>query len=169
MMRDRRFDRGLELSRRDEVLRTRAFTPSAGTAAVGATLLAWKGPTQRSPGGYKQRRELEYTLSGHAPPAALLEALGFRVVEAIDRYVELYELPGLVLRIEWYPRMDTLLEVEGAPEAIERGVTASGIPRADFLPDALAAFVARYEARTGSRAILSEDALAGDSPGWSRR
>mgnify|MGYP001794412757 CR=1 FL=1 len=48
--------------------------------------------------------------------ALLIQAF---VGEAIERNVEIHDLPGLVLRVEWYPRMDTLLEVEGRPEAIE--------------------------------------------------
>ncbi|MEP6572271.1 MAG: hypothetical protein ABJD11_06230 [Gemmatimonadota bacterium] len=169
MMRDRRFDRDGELRGRDEVLRIRTFEPDATGEADRKNMVAWKGPTRRSSDGYKQRRELEFSLAGHAPPATLLEALGYAVVEAIDRHVEIHELPGLVLRIEWYPRMDTLLEVEGLPAAIEQGVSISGMPRSEFLPDSLAAFVARYESRTGRSAILAEEALSGVLPGWSRR
>ncbi|HXE57503.1 MAG TPA: class IV adenylate cyclase [Gemmatimonadales bacterium] len=160
-MLDRRYDRDGELAARDEVLRVRTYLPAHGPATH---YLAWKGPTERSPGGYKLRRELEYEVSGEAPPAALLEALGYRAVHAIDRYVETFTLRGATLRLERYPRMDLLLEVEGDPAAIEAAIAATGIPRDEFLPDALTAFVARFEARTGTAAVLAEPEAAGPAP-----
>ena len=91
-------------------------------------MLAWKGPTGRSPDGYKLREEIE--LSVGADPGRLLQALGYRAVHAIDREVEIWHLDGATARLERYPRMDVLVEVEGEPAAIERAVAASGIPRA---------------------------------------
>jgi len=59
------------------------------------------------------------------------------------------------VRIEWYPAMDVLVEVEGEPAAIERAVTATGLPRSCFLPESLPHFVADYERRTGRRARIA--------------
>ena len=61
-----------------------------------------------------------------------------------------------VLRVEWYPAMDVLLEVEGEPPAIERAIAATGLPRDRFLPESLPYFVAQYEARTGRAALLAQ-------------
>ena len=154
-MSDRRYDRGGELTARDEVLRVRSYHRADGrTEAV----LGWKGPVRRSPDGYKQREELELPVASGppaAPPDALLTVLGYEVVHAIDRDVEVYDLDGATVRLERYPRMDPLLEIEGGPAAIERAIRASGIARDAFTADSLAEFVRRYEARTGQAAVLA--------------
>jgi adenylate cyclase class IV len=154
-MSDRRYDRaGGELSLRDQVLRVRTLHETEGPATA---ILGWKGPVQRSPEGYKRRAEIELPVAGGqgGAPHALLTALGYEVVHAIDRDVELYELAGATLRIERYPRMDPLLEIEGSPAAIERAVEATAIPRAEFTADSLTEFVRRYELRSGQPAALA--------------
>jgi adenylate cyclase class IV len=149
-MSDRRYDRAGELAARDEVLRVRSYDPGHGQSEA---VLGWKGPTLRSPGGYKRREEIEIEVA--ASPHELLTALGYEVVHAIDRDVEMFDLDGAAIRIERYPAMDPLLEVEGTPEAIERAVRATGIHRAAFTPESLPDFVRRYEERTGRRAVLA--------------
>jgi hypothetical protein len=57
--------------------------------------------------------------------------------------------------MEWYPAMDVLLEVEGAPEEIERAIAATGLPRESFLPESLPYFTAAYEKRTGNTARVA--------------
>ena len=71
---------------------------------------------------------------------AFLEALGFAPVHAIDRWIEVYQLGSAEARLEWYPRMDVLFEVEGDEAGIERLITATGLPRASFTSEALDAF-----------------------------
>ncbi|HET8622691.1 MAG TPA: hypothetical protein VFM14_03950 [Gemmatimonadales bacterium] len=164
LMTDQRFDRNGELAQRDQVLRVRSYRPAAGPVR---SEIAWKGPTGYSPEGYKRRAEL--TCEVRAAPDdvnPLLEALGYRVVQTIDRWVETWSLAGAALRLEWYPRMDVLLEVEGAPPSIEAAILATGIPRTAFTPDALVDFVARYEPRTGRPAALAIADLRGEAPGW---
>jgi adenylate cyclase class IV len=152
-MSDRRFDRDSELAGRDEVLRVRSFhRPGAEPERI----LGWKGPVRRSPDGYKQRAEIELPLVGAGGAAeALLGALGYRLVHAMDREVEVYRLGTAILRLEIFPRMDVLLEVEGDPGAIEQAVAISGIPRDAFTADSLTEFVRRYEARAGQSALLA--------------
>ncbi len=152
LLQDRRYDRDGELLARDEVLRTRVYqTAGSGARRV---QLAWKGRTGVSD-GYKLRQELEYDLAGDHAPGPLLEALGYRVVQAIDRHIETYRAGDTSVRIEWYPRMDVLVEIEGPPQGIERVVSLTGIPRAQFLPEALPEFVQRFEARTGQAARIA--------------
>jgi len=165
LMFDRRYDRGGELQARDEVLRLRVHRAEDGSET---SQLGWKGPTTLTPEGYKGRRELEYALTGSQPPEALLGALGYQEVHRIDRYVEYYRLGSATLRLEWFPRMDVLLEVEGDGAGIEEALRVSGLPRSDFSASSLAGFVTSYTARTGLPALL---ALAPDGPppSWESR
>lgn len=164
LMTDRRYDRHGALVRADEVLRVRSYTPDAGPVR---SEISWKGPAGRSPEGYKRRAELTSEASP-APddPGLILEALGYRVVHTIDRWVEIWLVGGAVLRLEWYPRMDVLLEVEGAPLGIETAIRVTGLPRPAFTPEALLDFVRRYESRTGRTAVLALADLQGEAPGW---
>jgi predicted adenylyl cyclase CyaB len=150
---DLRYDRAAELTSRDEVLRVRNFHHTDGRVE---SILAWKGPTTRSPEGYKLREEIELPISAAPAPGLLLGALGYRPVHAIDRDVEVYQLGAATARLETYPRMDVLLEVEGGPAAIERAVAASGIPRGEFTAESLAEFVRRFEERTGLTAEVAD-------------
>jgi adenylate cyclase class IV len=149
LMIDVLYDRGGGLTLRGEVLRARTYRHAERVNFV----LAWKGPTQRSPDGYKLREEVE--LSVGADPGHLLEALGYRPVHVIEREIEVWHLGEAIARLERYPRMDVLVEVEGEPAAIERVVAASGIPRDEFTAEPLAEFVRRYEERTGATAELA--------------
>jgi adenylate cyclase class IV len=161
LMEDRRFDRDGELFRRDQVLRIRSYRGADRTR----TEISWKGPA-RITGGYKARDEIELDVTDGSAEA-LFRALGYDLTESIDRRVEYFDLPaGAVVRLEWYPRMDVLVEVEGEPAAIEAAITALGIERSLFTAESLAAFVARYEARTGRSAATSRVALGPERPSW---
>jgi predicted adenylyl cyclase CyaB len=164
MMRDRRLDREGLLSSRDQVFRVRLWSDEEG----GQTLaeVAWKGPTSVDPDGYKLREELEFNVDDGETALQVLRSVGFSIVESIDRYVELFELEGTVARIEWFPRMDVLVEIEGSPEGIENLIAVTGLDRDSCLPDALVAFSQRYTERTGEAALLSEDQLDGAPPTW---
>jgi adenylate cyclase class IV len=166
MMRDRRFDRDGLLGGKDEVLRVRVW--EAEEVSHTRAQVAWKGPTTRSPDGYKQRQEIEFAADDGTHAVRFLEALGYQVVEAIDRYVEVSELHGTTARLEWYPRMDVLIEIEGTAEGIEELIRVIGIPRDRCLSDSLTQFAARYADRTGTPAVLAEAQLSGQ-PGWVHR
>ena len=157
-MTDLRYDRGGELAARDEVLRVRTLHHSDGVEAI----LTWKGPTLRSPDGYKLREEIELPIArAGVDPGRLLAALGYQPVHAIERDVEVYRVGDATARLETYPRMDMLLEVEGEPAAIEHAIAASGIPRSEFTAESLPEFVRRFEQRTGEAAVL---ATSGPAP-----
>ncbi len=151
-MLDRRFDRGDRLADRDEVLRLRVFRPAGGTPAYG--VLGWKGPHSKQ-GPYRRRPEAETHVGDPDGVVTILERLGFAVSLRIDRRVEVYRLGETVLRLEWYPEMDVLLEVEGEPAGIERAIAATGIAREHFLAESLPHFVAAFERRTGRAALLA--------------
>lgn len=150
-MRDLILDRGDRLAPRGEVLRLRVYRRGAAVQGV----LAWKGPA-RARGAYRHRLELEVRVADPDAVLQILGRLGFRETVRIDRRVEIWRLGKTVLRIERYPRMDTLVEVEGAPGAIERAIAATHLARERFLPVSLSHFVRAYEIRTGRRARLAE-------------
>ena len=150
-MEDRRYDRGNELTARDEVLRTRLLTSETTRESV----LGWKGPTRLSPEGYKLREELEYPVMNGAPADPLVLALGYSVTYQIHREITVYRLGQATVRVERYPRMDVLVEVEGMPAHIERAIEVTGIARGQFVADSLSEFVTRFEQRTGQRALVA--------------
>lgn len=155
---DRRYDTAAgRMFRLDHILRLRI---ERGPRAV-KVLLQWKGAPELSR-GYKERAELSTGADDPDAIAQILERLGYVVVREIDRQVVTLALDGTVVRFERYPRMDTLAEVEGMPDGIERAIALMGMPRAAFTTDRLSAFVARFEARTGTRAAVSDRELRGD-------
>jgi adenylate cyclase class IV len=155
---DRRYDTTAgDLARRDHVLRVRVYHEADGARAA----LDWKGPTTFE-GGYKVREELSTGVDDAHALLLVLQRLGYSLTREIDRDVAQYEHAGATLRFEHYPRMDVLLEVEGGPDAIDRGIAAAGLDRDEFTAERLVDFVRRYERRTGERAALSRRELAGD-------
>ena len=154
---DRRYDTPTrELLARDTVLRLRVYRDGDRATAE----LGWKGATEYE-GGYKVREELQTDAGDPLALAGILERLGYVVTRAIDRVIEQYVLLDTTIRFERYPRMDDLVEVEGAPDGIELAIAALGIPRANFTSERLPQFVERFQARTGERAALCDDELSG--------
>ena len=148
---DRRYDLASRaLSARDEVLRMRRYESPAFTK----TFLDWKGPTEVVD-VYKVREELTTPVDFDSLEK-ILEKLGFQLVGEIDRQIAEYQLRGATVRFEIYPRMDTLVEIEGEPSAIEEVIGLLGMPRALFSNQRLTDFVAAFEQRTGVRAAVSE-------------
>lgn len=155
---DRRYDTPAgDLALEDEVIRVRRYRGAKSER----TLLDWKGPADTR-SGYKVREELSTEVADEKTLVAMLEKLGYVVVHEIDRRIVQYELAGAIVRLEIYPRMDALVEVEGGPEAIEGAIAALGMKRGEFTSESLPAFVARFERRTGVRAAVSERELAGE-------
>ena len=151
-MMDRRFDRRGRRERRDQVVRLRVYHPADRSREWG--VLGLKGPVHRK-GEYRAREEWESRVEDPKATLVVLRRLGYKIVLRIDRAVEQYRLGAATLRLEWYPAMDVLLEVEGAPTDIERAITATGLPRGSFLPESLSYFTRAYEQRTGKAARVS--------------
>lgn len=155
-LRDRIYDSATgELSAQDIVLRLRRYETDTSVEAH----LDWKGPTARE-NGFKVRSELTTGVSDPAALATMLEKLGYRIVGAIDREIIQYSLADdadtVSIRFEVYPRMDTLVEVEGSTAGIEKAVSLLGISRDRFSADRLVDFVRAYELRTGQRAAVAD-------------
>ncbi len=151
-MMDRRFDRRGRLEGRDEVVRLRVYHPADKSPEWG--VLGWKGPVQRG-GEYRLREEWESRVDDPKAVLVILRHMGYKISLRVDRAVEQYRLGEATLRLEWYPAMDVLMEVEGQPEAIEGAVRATGLPRDAFLAESLPYFTAAYEERTGRVARVS--------------
>ena len=155
---DRRYDtpeRGLAL--RDHVLRLREYRDGNG----GRAMLDWKGTTGYD-NGYKVREEISTDAADASALAIMLERLGYEVTREIDREIRQFLFRGAIVRIEEYPRMDALVEVEGTPESIEAAIAGTGLPREGFTSDRLPDFIRRFEQRTLSRAAICRRELAGD-------
>jgi adenylate cyclase class IV len=133
----------------DHVLRLRVYETDKGREAH----LDWKGAT-RYENGYKVREELTTSVGDPDTLGAMLANLGYSVIMKIDRRIWQYSLHGATVRFEEYPRMDSLVEVEGSEDAIEKAIAAIAIPRSSYTTDRLTDFVMRYEARTGQHAIV---------------
>lgn len=147
------------LAAQDLVLRLRTYSSATGVSAH----LDWKGPTSRE-NGFKVRAELTTGVSDPAALASILGRLGYEIFGAIDRSIAQYELAAIegetvVVRFETYPRMDTLVEVEGTPGRIEDAIRDLRIPREQFSANRLADFVRAYEARTGRRSAICDSDL----------
>lgn len=149
---DRRYDFAAgDLSSRDEVVRMRTYMSKMATR----TYLDWKGPTELSD-VYKVREEITTSVDDSLALETIFQKLGLVLVAEIDREIAQYELGGATIRFEIYPRMDTLVEVEGEPDTIEAAIEAIGIPRGMFSNRRLADFVMDFEQRTGVQAAISD-------------
>jgi hypothetical protein len=80
--------------------------------------------------------------------------------------VDQFALTDTMIRIETYPKMDTLVEVDGTADAIEAAIGLTTIPRDEFKAESLDAFVKRFEERTGETAILHSDGLPAEALPW---
>ncbi len=155
---DRRYDTpGRDLALRDEVLRVRQYaSPESVQIHVD-----WKGPTDEQ-GAYKVREEISTVVEDFKGLSSILEKLGYVVTREIDRQIIQYRVEKATIRFEIYPRMDVLVEVEGEPPVIEQAIGTLGMLRGEFTTERLAAFVERFEQRTGVRAAISDRELTGD-------
>src|SRR5438309_11653907 len=141
VMRDKRYDTLQNgLSSRDEVLRFRTYHSEAGVRAS----LDWKGPAEML-SGYKVREEISTGVTDAEATMAMLQRLGYVVIREIDRRIAQYRLGRTMLRVEVYPRMDALIEIEGDPPDIESAIDLLQMRRGDFTAEALSAFVSRFE------------------------
>jgi len=158
-MLDRRLDTGDgTLTARDEVVRVRRFVPDGGAERA---VLGWKGPSTEA-GGFKRREEIETGVADGDAARRLLDRLGFgSVALVLDRRIEVWEKDGVVVRIEEYPEMDVLAEIEGDPDAVEARLGELELPREPWKPWPLARFVEAFEARTGRTARLSREDARG--------
>lgn len=162
-MADLTFDtEGGRLAASDQVLRLRVYVPDGEGETL--AVLGWKGPATTEE-GFKHREEVETRVSGAEAAREILGRLGFhRVTRRIDRRIRLLVQGGVSVRVEEYPRMDVLVELEGPPSEVRERIPELGIEEDEWKPWPLPAFVRRFEERTGREALLhrSEAEASGD-------
>lgn len=152
-MTDLTFDtRDRRLEGEDEVLRLRVFLPAVGGEPV--AVLGWKGPAGQEE-GFKRREEVETGVANPEAVRELLGRLGFeRITDRIDRWIRLYVRDGVSARVEEYPEMDVLVELEGPPDEVRDRIPELGLDADAWKPWPLLEFVRRFEERTGAEARL---------------
>jgi len=113
-----RFDSpGSQLSRNFQVLRLRQDT---------AARLTYKGP-QQAGSEVHIRREIEFEVSDFDAARRFLEALGFTVMMAYEKYRTVYELDSQLITLDEMP-FGSFSEIEGTdPASIRRIANALGL------------------------------------------
>jgi adenylate cyclase class IV len=154
-MSDRRLDTpDRVLEDRDVVLRLRSMRARSGETR---TSLCWKGPASEED-GYKVRAEVETTVGDAVVAAEIMGRLSYtETTLALDREIAVFAKGGVWARIERYPAMDTLIELEGDPADVEACIEELGLPREAWKPWPLGVFIQQYEERTGGAARLCEE------------
>jgi adenylate cyclase class 2 len=128
------------LRRSGRVIRLRIETPVSESRRPNGkirAILTCKSPVARSAGKaslYKERLEREMILATHSNFRRQLEALGFRPRFRYEKYRTTYLLPDLHIELDETP-VGTYLELEGSPQAIERGALRLGFTPADYRTD----------------------------------
>jgi len=129
---------GLELRRTGKLLRLREVGRER--------LLTYKGPPE--PGRYKRREEIDIPVRDAAAVRLLLERLGFQVVFRYEKYRTEYHRPGQegVVTIDETP-IGNFLEIEGAPEWIDRTASELGFQPSDYITASYGRLFLEYAVR----------------------
>ena len=132
-----------DLRRRGMLLRLRIETPAPHNKPANRNLrerviLTAKAPPQPSPtpkhpARYKIRAEREQVVANSSREwVSALTALGFLPAFRYDKYRTTFRLPSLHLDLDETP-VGTYLELEGAPQAIDRTARALGFSKRAYL------------------------------------
>lgn len=109
----------------------------------GDAILTYKGPADR--GKHKSREELETRLGDAATAALVFERLGFNATFRYEKYRTEFERPGEhgVVTVDETP-VGWFMELEGAPEWIDRTALALGYSETDYLTDSYGALYLQH-------------------------
>ncbi len=132
----------LSLRRAGKLIRIRATR--------GRGILTFKGPSV--PGArHKQREEIETEVCDPAQFQRILEALGYQIVFRYEKYRSEYSRPGEpgVVTLDETP-IGIFLELEGAPEWIDRTAAALGFHESDYITASYGSLYLRHREETGS-------------------
>ncbi len=127
------------LSRAYRVLRLRQDTVAR---------LTYKGPSENR-GGARLRQEIEFEVSDFTAARHFLEALGYRVSVAYEKYRATYRLRGVLVTLDELPYGD-FVELEGeTPESIHEVSDLLGLRWEARLPDSYLALFERARRALG--------------------
>jgi len=121
--------------RRGRLLRLRTKKPApAGRLGGGRSqaVITSKVPVPALASRYKEKLETELVLPVRGPWHARLVGLGFRLGFRYERYRTTFRLPRLHVEIDQTP-IGTFVELEGAPQAIDRAARALGFSPRDYI------------------------------------
>jgi len=120
----------------------------------GASLLTFKAPVA---GEHRHKVKIEHETS-IADPAALrsiLLGLGFEAVYRYQKYRATYQLEGVEATVDETP-LGTFVELEGAPDDVDRAAAALGAAPSDFIR---ATYRELQEQDATARGIVAGDLL----------
>jgi adenylate cyclase class 2 len=113
-------------------------------------LLTFKAPVEGKH-RHKVRQEQETTVDDAEAVEALLEGLGFRPIYRYQKYRTVFEAVGLHVCLDETP-IGCFVELEGAPEAIDRAAQRIGVHREDYVVETYRELQERYAAERGVEA-----------------
>jgi adenylate cyclase, class 2 len=125
-----------DFRRSGRLLRVRLETPAPSGSIPGGprrAVITSKSPAPASAGSrYKEKLEREFRVQSPRRWPAILESLGFRPGFCYEKYRTTFRLPGLHLDLDETP-VGTYLELEGAPQAIDRTARALGFSPRNYI------------------------------------
>lgn len=125
-----------DFRRSGRLLRVRTETPAPSDSLPGGRRCAVITSKSPAPGSvrsrYKEKLERELPLASPGRWRAMLGSLGFRPGFCYEKYRTTFRLPRLHLELDETP-IGTYLELEGAPQAIDRAARALGFSPRDYI------------------------------------
>lgn len=145
VQRDWFFDRADGSMRRGDVgLRLREETGADGVK----TVMCYKGP--RLKGRYKEREEIEFTLSDAEQGREFLAALGFEATLAFEKRRWLWELQGCEVCLDEVVELGAFVEVEGPGEQqVHQTLAALGLKETEHIAESYVTMLARRQEEMG--------------------
>jgi adenylate cyclase class 2 len=140
----------------DNILYDREHEPLASSGKLlrlrrvgDRALLTYKAPTADD-SRYKVRLEHESAVDDPEAVARVLEGLGFRPGYRYQKHRTVFELEGLQLCLDETP-IGCFVELEGAPEAIDRSAALLGFGVDDYIRQSYRELHALTEGRRGQQ------------------
>ena len=120
----------------------------------GASVLTFKAPV---PGEHRHKVRIEHETAVADPEAlrSILLALGFEAVYRYQKYRATYMLDGVVAALDETP-LGTFVELEGAPDDVDRAASALGARSNDFIR---ATYRELQEVDAADRGVVAGDML----------
>ncbi|MBI2426266.1 MAG: NUDIX domain-containing protein [Candidatus Kerfeldbacteria bacterium] len=144
IMRDFLFDTAEKtLTNRKQKLRLRIYDNSR-------TVMSWK-EKKHGASQYKEEYEHEVEIGDFETMRRIFEGLGYGLVRRVDRRVEIYHWRHVIIRIEFFPAMDVLAEIEGPKAELEQVIRELGLTRSMFFGKGQEFFFEAYQKRTGQK------------------